>query len=72
MIIDQNIILDLLIKIIRLMIRFVPRRLFAISPPPHVPLVESRDDGRRQRRPMSTTEADDHNDGLLVNGRDDS
>ena len=37
------------------MIRFVPL-LFAISPPPHVPLVDGRDDGRCQRRPMSITE----------------
>ena len=39
----------------QLMIRFVPL-LFAISPPPHVPLVNGRDDGRSQRRLMSTTE----------------
>jgi len=35
MIIDQKIILDFIIKTIKLMIRFVPP-VFAISPPPHV------------------------------------
>ncbi len=37
------------------MIRFVPP-LFAMSPPPHVPLVDGRDNGRCQQRPMSITE----------------
>ena len=30
--------------------------LFAMSPPPHIPLVDGRDDGRGQRRSMSITE----------------
>ena len=52
------------------------RPLFAISPPPHVPLVNGHDDGRRLRRPMAMMEmatmmADVEDDGLLVDGRDD-
>jgi hypothetical protein len=62
-------------KNIKLVIRFVPP-LFAISPPPHVPLVNGHDDGRRLRWPMATTEtamtmADVKDDGLLVDGPDD-